>query len=192
MLLLILAVLWGIVLIPPALQRRAERNRVRSVDRFRRRLQVLAPPGTPPAAPVASRPADAARPFGASRSHVALVVAPLAVPLPVAERPAEPVPAPAPAVRPTRAVLLRRRRRLLGGLAAAAAVTLVAALISGAALAWAAHVAGDVALAGYVAGLRRLRRLAEERAAKVRYLPVAEPAQSVPPVEAPARRSVRV
>ena len=43
MVLLILALLWSIVLGPWAWRARTERRRMRSVDNFRRRLQVLAP-----------------------------------------------------------------------------------------------------------------------------------------------------
>ncbi|MGH2668735.1 MAG: hypothetical protein ACRDH5_06395, partial [bacterium] len=86
--------------------------------------------------------------------------------------------APRPSVamaRTSRAQVLRRRRRVFGGLCLVAALTLVPAvafpglrLVLGV-----AHLLVDAALTAYVVGLRRLHLLARERAAKVRYLPVA-------------------
>jgi hypothetical protein len=75
--------------------------------------------------------------------------------------------------------VLRRRRQVFAGLCLTAVLTLALALtvpglrpvLGG------AHVLVDVALAAYVTGLRRLRQLALERKAKVRYLPVAIPVE---------------
>ncbi|MDQ3943913.1 MAG: hypothetical protein M3357_01915, partial [Actinomycetota bacterium] len=72
MVLLVLAVLWGIVLIPPALRNRAEARQGRSVENFRQRLEVLAPPAVPRAA----RPPSAVRPAGSSPPRVAMVAEP--------------------------------------------------------------------------------------------------------------------
>ncbi|MDQ3946903.1 MAG: hypothetical protein M3357_17455, partial [Actinomycetota bacterium] len=76
---------------------------------------------------------------------------------------------------PSRADVLRRRRQIFGGLCLTAALTLgLAVAFPGVRLILGAvHVLADAALVAYVTGLRRLRQLARERKAKVRYLPVA-------------------
>ena len=166
MVLLVLAVLWGIVLIPPALRNRAEARQGRSVQNFRKRLEVLAPP----AVPLASRPATAVRPAGSAPPRVAVVAEP-GLRLGLSPPPSKP----APALRPSRAAVLRRRRQVFGSLALVAVAGLVVAVaFPGLRLAaGAVHLLAGAALAAYVAGLRRLHRLARERTAKVRYLPVA-------------------
>ncbi len=192
MVLLVLAVLWAIVLIPPALRNRAEARQGRSVENFRKRLEVLAPP----AVPRASRPPSAVRPIGSSPPRIAAVAQPGPV-LPV------PRPQPTAATRlPSRAAVLRRRRHVFAGLCLASILTLGAALaVPGLRLVLVvAHLLANTALAAYVTGLRRLRLLARERQAKVRYLPVAIIVTSDPvvaaetsparaPAEAPAARS---
>jgi hypothetical protein len=82
---------------------------------------------------------------------------------------------PGPALRPSRAAVLRRRRQVFGSLALAAVASLaLAGAFPGLRfVAGAVHLLADAALAAYVAGLRRLHHLARERTAKVRYLPVA-------------------
>ncbi|MGH9036161.1 MAG: hypothetical protein ACRD0O_10380 [Acidimicrobiia bacterium] len=165
MVLLVLAVLWGIVLLPPALRKRAEARQSRSVENFRKRLEVLAPPAVPRAA----RPPSAVRPIGSAPPRASLVAEPGPVPPPAGPRPAV-------ATRQfSRVDVLRRRRQVFGGLCLAAFLTLALALafpglrlILGV-----AHLLADTALAAYVTGLRRLRRLARERKDKVRYLPMA-------------------
>lgn len=172
--LLILAVLWSIVLGPWAWRARTERRRMRSVDNFRRRLQVLAPVSD---VPRAARPSVAARPAGAARPAVALIASP---PAPFVARnaaaSASRPPPPKSSVRPSRALLLQRRRRVLAVLVWAMLVTLAGGAVPALRLLWAAHLVIDLALVAYVAGLRRLRRLAVERAAKVRYLRAPAPA----------------
>jgi len=190
MVLIVLIVLWSIVLVPPAWQAHVERRRARQVDAFRRRLSVLAPA---PDTPLARRPMDAARPFEAARAHVAVMAPRNVVRLPVAE--AEPVeytvlsgdtPEPpggelgavaadAAARRAdrarTRVDVLRRRRQVLVGLMAAAVISWAAAFVVGDIRIWALHGVMVLALAAYLAGLRRLKLLAVERRAKVRHLP---------------------
>jgi hypothetical protein len=70
---------------------------------------------------------------------------------------------------------MRRRRQVFGGLCLAAVFTLALTVVfPGLRLVLGVtHLLADAALAAYVTGLRRLRRLAGERMAKVRYLPVA-------------------
>lgn len=171
MVLLVLAVLWGIVLLPPALRKRAETRQGRSVENFRKRLEVLAPPAVPRAA----RPPSAVRPVGSAPPRASLVAEPGPVVPPSRPRP-QPQPRPLASSRQfSRVDVLRRRRQVFGGLCLAATLTLTLALaFPGLRLALgAAHLLTDAALAAYVTGLRRLRQLARERKAKVRYLPVA-------------------
>ena len=196
MVLIVLIVLWSIVLVPPAWQSRAEARRARQVDAFRRKLAVLAPA---PDTPLARRPLDAARPFEAARAHVAVVAPRNVVPLPVAEPRVEAEPVEydtdgvalaaaaaahlrrAERVR-TRTDVLRRRQRVLTGLMAATVVSLAGAFVVGGVRAWAVHGLVLAASAGYLAALRRLKKLALERKAKVRYFPA-----TAAPVAAAAR-----
>ena len=190
MVLIVLIVLWSIVLVPPAWAAHSERRRARQVDAFRRRLSVLAPA---PDTPLARRPMDAARPFEAARAHVAVMAPRNVVRLPVAEE-AEPVEydtgelsavaASAAARRADRArarvEVLRRRRQVLMGLMAATFVSLIAAFAAGDVRMWTVHGVVVVASAAYLAGLRRLKKLAAERRRKVSYLPT-QTAASAPP-----------
>ncbi len=167
MVLLVLAVLWGIVLIPPALRNRAEARQGRSVADFRKRLEVLAPPSVP----LASRPATAVRPIGSAPPRMSVVADPAlsrALPPPAPSKPGH-------ALRSSRAAVLRRRRQVFGSLGLAAVASLVVAVAFPGLrfVAGAVHLLTAVALAAYVAGMRRLHHLARERRAKVRYLPVA-------------------
>ena len=193
MVLIVLIVLWGIVLIPPAWQSHAEARKARQVDAFRRKLSVLAPAAD---TPLARRPMDAARPFEAARAHVAVVAPRNVVRLPIAAAQAVEYPltsgdtpgppgedlvaaaaAEAAARRAGRARarvdVLRRRQQVLVGLMAATVVSAASALLLGDLRLWAAHGLVVVAFAGYLSGLRRLKRLGIERRAKVRYLPAA-------------------
>ncbi len=208
MVLIVLIVLWSIVLVPPAWTAHVERRRARQVDAFRRKLSVLAPA---PDTPLARRPMDAARPFEAARAHVAVMAPRNVVPLPVAnaerytvlsgDAPEPPsgdlsaVAASAAARRAERARaqvdVLRRRQQVLVVLMAATVGSLAAAFIVRTPLAWAAHSVVLVAFAAYLAGLRRLKRLAVERRAKVRHLPApaAAPAPSTAGARGEARRA---
>lgn len=186
MVLIVLIVLWGIVLIPPAWQSHAEARRARQADAFRRKLSVLAPA---PDTPLARRPFDAARPFEAARAHVAVMAPRNVVALPVPPRAheeaeydtgeLETVAAAAAARREergrARAEVLRRRQQVLTGLAVATPVTLMAALLFGRPWAWSLHAAVVVGFAAYLGALRRLRKLELERHAKVRHLPAVAP-----------------
>ncbi|HEV7534020.1 MAG TPA: hypothetical protein VGP90_00205 [Acidimicrobiia bacterium] len=185
MVLIVLIVLWSIVLVPPAWQAHAETRRARQVDAFRRKLSVLAPA---PDTPLARRPMDAARPFEAARAHVAVLAAPNVVALPVAEAheveydtgDLDTVAASARARREerahTRVDVLRRRQQVLMVLMGATATSLVGAFVVGQAWAFALHGLVVAVFATYLVGLRRLKRLAVERRAKVRYFPIAAPA----------------
>ncbi len=174
MVLLVLAVLWGIVLIPPAVRNRKEARQGRSVENFRRRLEVLAPPPVPRA----TRPSSAVRPAGSAPPRASLVAEPGPVPTAPRPRPVAAILAGTPRVpgrRPSRVDVLRRRRQVLGvlGLVAICTLAVTLAFPGWRLLLGGAHLLADAALAAYVIGLRRLCRLAQERRVKVRYLPVA-------------------
>jgi hypothetical protein len=194
MVLIVLIVLWSIVLIPPAWQSHAEARRARQVDAFRRKLSVLAPA---PDTPLARRPMDAARPFGAARAHVAVMAPRNVVRLPVGQTAGveaeaveydtgalESAAAEAAARRAERARarvdVLRRRQQVLLGLMAATVVSFGAAAGLGDLRLWAAHGAVVVASAAYLAALRRLKKLAVERRVKVRYFPAPVAAAAAP------------
>jgi hypothetical protein len=159
---------------------------------------------------------DAARPFEAARAHVAVMAPRNVVRLPVAEAEAveytvisgdtpemtggelSAVAASASARRADRAQarvdVLRRRQRVLMGLMAAAIVSLAAAVLMGDTRLWAVHGVVVVAFAAYLGGLRRLKRLAVERRAKVRHFPAAAAATAPSPASArsePRRAATR-
>jgi hypothetical protein len=194
MVLIVLIVLWSIVLVPPAWAAHAERRRARQVDAFRRKLSVLAPA---PDTPLARRPMDASRPFEAARAHVAVMAPRNVVRLPVPEAEAQPieydtgelsaVAASAAARRAdrarTRVEVLRRRQQVLMSLMVATVVSLVAAFVLGDVRVWTGHGVLVVAFGAYLAGLRRLKKLAAERRHKVRHLP-AHAEAAAPPVAA--------
>lgn len=200
MVLIVLIVLWSIVLVPPAWAAHTERRRARQVDAFRRKLSVLAPA---PDTPLARRPMDAARPFEAARAHVAVMAPRNVVRLPVADAEAEPVEydtgelsavaASAAARRADRARarvdVLRRRQQVLMGLMVATVVSLVTAFIVGDIRLWAAHGLVVIACAAYLAGLRRLKKLAVERRRKVSYLPAQAAASAPPAASSPAAQA---
>ena len=155
--LLILAVIWAAVLLPPYLQNRSESRPADSISTFRNQLSVLerrstmvvGPSG--PVGPAPRRPAPAARPV---------------------------VQAQAQRARLARLEAKRRRRDILVTLLAAAGLTLVLGLFATPVLLL--HLVIDALLGAYVALLVRQRRIAEERSVKVRYL---QPARRAPQVQ---------
>ena len=173
MVLLILAVLWGFVLVPPLLRNRAatrpESQRIRSLRRFRRRLARMSSL-TPPLP--ARRHADASRPAGAARPHVAIIARPGPVATPqTPETPAAPrEDVPLPVARQT---VLRRRRQQLVLLLAAMASTLVLGALPPLRSLWTVHLLLDAVCAGYAVWLRRTHRARLTGRDKVRYLPTA-------------------
>src|SRR2546423_6101247 len=145
---------------PPAGRSPAGAGGARRVAAFRRGLSVLAPA---PDTPLARRPMDAARPFGAARAHVAVVAPRNVVRLPVAAEAEaveydtgalESVAAEAAARRVERARarvdVLRRRQQVLVGLMAATVVSLGAAFVLGDPRLWVVHGAVVVAFAAYL------------------------------------------
>ena len=174
MVLVILALIWVAVLVPPIIRRRSERRPADSISAFRRQLTVLrrtrpyAParglvPERPrahayvagPAAPVTSL--SARRSMATARARQARPVAPRA--LAVAGLPS------------TRTRTLRRRRDVFVVLLGAAVLTLLLGLIPALRVVLYAHLVVDVLLGAYVALLVRQRGVAAEQDMKVRFFP---------------------
>jgi hypothetical protein len=155
--LLILAVVWGVFLVPQVLRARADRGPADSIGSFRNQLSMIErslPDGT-------ARARRQAPPAFQAPAY------PYAVPAYGAAVAAGPVVAGYGA--PTRSELQRRRQNVLLGLLAAVIVTLALGLLFKPA--FALNIVADLALAAYVALLVRARSIAAEREMKVRYLP---------------------
>lgn len=162
MVLVILAVIWAAVLLPPFLQNRSENRPADSISTFRNQLHVLERRSMG-SGPTVNRP-RAARPVTA--------------PVPQARAGS----APAARANFDRARLARlnakkRRRDILVTLLAASGLTLVLGVLMAPVLML--HLTIDVLLVTYVALLIRQRKLAEERSMKVRYLSQSRPAAPV-------------
>ena len=147
MVLLILAALWGAVLIPPALRARAEASPADSIGSFRRQLRILqrTAPG-----PVAS-------------------VTAIHPPWPVS--PARGKVAGRGTSRVSRARVQKRRRDIFFALLAGMAGSLLLGFLPALRVMWGLHVALDVAFLAYVGLLLHMRNVAAERDMKVRFLP---------------------
>ncbi|MGH9278583.1 MAG: hypothetical protein ACRD12_10835 [Acidimicrobiales bacterium] len=158
--LLILAVIWAAVLIPPALRARAEGRPADSITAFHRQLSVLRRTG-----PRTGRGDNHDGEDTYGQGHVAPVRLAAAYGTQVGGRQAHAVAA--------RRQARRRRRDVLNGLLATAAVTLALGAIPALRMLWVIHVVVDVLLIGFVALLIRQRNLATERDLKVRLLPTA-------------------
>lgn len=160
--LIILAAIWAAVLLPPYLQGRSESRPADSISAFRNQLSVLerragASTGYRPTSGAGRRTVRADGPTVAAFGR-----APVAATHRGAGRPGyDPA-------RVARAEAKKRRRDILFTLVAASAITLVLSLVAAPVLV--VHLLIDVLLAGYVALLLRMKRIAEERAMKVRFL----------------------
>ncbi|HEX7277207.1 MAG TPA: hypothetical protein VF244_07510 [Acidimicrobiales bacterium] len=182
MVLLVLAVVWAAVLIPPALRARSEGRPSDSISNFRRQLAVLRRTG-----PKTSRGTDHwARPYASpsptlasvSRLHAAQMAPgrPRPYLAPAGRLPGAPggpgVPSRPRTASAARSRTLRRRRDVLTGLAATVVITLLLAVVTGlASLFVLLHVLADVLLVAYVALLIHQRNAAAERDMNVRFLP---------------------
>lgn len=149
--LVVLALIWAAVLVPPMLRARAEARPADSISHFRSHLRVLQR-----TSPTAVRAANTLR-------------IPNFAP-----------PTPTPSYRLTRnyspeaarrARTLKRRRDVLCTLLALMAGTLVLGLLPSLRMLWLAHLVLDVVFGAYVAMLIRARGLAAERAMKLRFMP---------------------
>ncbi|HUQ63441.1 MAG TPA: hypothetical protein VM121_06795 [Acidimicrobiales bacterium] len=173
MVLVILAIIWVAVLVPPAIRARAEARPADSISAFRRQLRVLH----------RTRPA-----WGGRGPAPDAWAAPSAVPSAVAALHSRSVGNVSP-IRPIRSAqsfqaasarsrTMRRRRDVLVALLASSGATLLLALVGLGMMLW-INLLVDACLIGYVALLIRQRNLAAEREMKVRFLPrspLAEPA----------------
>jgi hypothetical protein len=148
--LLILAVIWAAVLIPPMLGARAEGRPADSIGDFRRQLSVLrraAPVGTPTSnlaaygtVPFVAAPRTQSRHEAARRRTV------------------------------------KRRRDVFYALVTSMGGTLLLGLVPGMHVLLGLHLILDALFVAYVALLLRMRNAAAEREMKVRFLPHAGPA----------------
>lgn len=176
MVLVVLAIIWAAVLVPPALRARAEGRPGDSISAFRRQLSVLrrARPHSPSA-----RAQEVSRSYGtyspAPPTPIASLTARRAVATGRVTHQPHPIGAPMRRVpvrmSSARSRTLRRRRDVLGALCVLAAATLALGLLAALRVLLLAHLVIDVLLVAYVAMLVRQRTLAAEREIKVRFLP---------------------
>ena len=171
----ILAVVWAAVLIPPMLQNRSQARPADSISAFQSQLSTLqrrtvgesgSGPITPPNGMRAVRPVSAT--YGTAG-------------------PAEFRPVPLGTVDQARLARIdaqRRRRRVLAGLLVAAAATLLLSFVLPPLRTL--HLVIDALLLCYVGLLVRRRKLAMERAAKVRYMNQAQARRQRQPARRPA------
>jgi hypothetical protein len=153
--LLVLAVIWAAVLVPPFVRARSESRPADSIGNFRRQLYVLERTG-PVVVPAAnSLRLGGVRPVPAFRS-------PNRMQSPDALR---------------RARTLKRRRDVLFTLVGVMGATLLLGAVPGLRVLWVLHVLCDALFAGYVVLLVRMRNMAAERDMKLRFIPTvaAEP-----------------
>lgn len=153
MVLIVLAVIWGAVLVPPMMRARSESRPADSIGNFRHQLSVLRRTGPTTMAP----------------AH------PLRIP-----SYARPTPAPTYQMARNytqagarRARTLKRRRDVLFTLLVAMGVTLLMGVLPPFRVVLALHVLVDIVFAGYVALLVKARNNAAEREMKLRFLPTA-------------------
>jgi len=155
--LLILAVVWAAVLVPPWLRNRADARPADSITAFRHRLRVLeraGPPGSPPRIGFASSFRAPTGPVG-----------------PVAYRHRPAGPPPAYSAYSARLRTQRRRRDIFIGMLAAMGTSLVLGLIPALRILWVVHLLVDGLFLAYVALLVHVRNEAVEKEMKVRFLP---------------------
>jgi hypothetical protein len=181
--LIILAVLWAVVLLPPLLRSRSQRTADSIVD-FNFKLDVLGRTNGNLEAPVDESP-SLTRPVGFSPAAGSPVtVSPVTV-SPVMGSPvmgspgvrATPV-RPNPLVRPNPMVhagaaarSARRRRDVMRALALAVVGTLLLAFVTHSVAVWVLQGLADVLAAAYVALWAWMRSVNADRLAKVRYIP---------------------
>jgi len=159
----ILAIAWAAVLVPPVVRARARNRPADSVSEFHRRVNVLRrtggfAPATPPA----------------PRTEAPVLVAP-------AYRP-----------RSSRSLARRRRHDVFVTLLAAVVATGVLGFVPILRVLWIFHAVADVLFVTYIALLIRLRNVEAERDMKVRYLEGSfRGAPAAAPVELALRRSAQ-
>lgn len=157
--LLLLAGVWGVVIYTWIKDHLAEGRPADSIGSFRRQLHVLERTG-----PVSGWARSVTGEWGA-RGRLG----------PARGLPTTPELQLRPSRAARRAAARRRRRDILCGLLAGMGGSLALSFLPGLGVLFALHVALDVLFVAYVALLIRYRSLRAERAAKVRFLPQAQP-----------------
>lgn len=152
MVLLVLAVIWAAVLVPPLLRARAEGRPADSIGNFRHQLHVLQRTG-----PGLVAPANTLR-LGMGMGPYRPIAPGLSI------RTVSPEAA-------RRARTLKRRRDILFGLLGAMGGSLLLGFIPSLRVLWGLHVVLDVLFVGYVALLVRMRNVAAEQEMKLRFIP---------------------
>ena len=174
MVLLLLALIWGALLIS-WLRSRTSTTFSDSVGTFRRHLTVLER-----TTPTVVQPANRLYGNHERRTSPALrTTSSLARPVAPGPVRARPVAANAAALR--RRQSQKRRRDVFFALLAGAVGSLAIALVPGLSIMWSVQVLFDLLLGGYVAVLIRLRNQAAERDMKLRYMTAAHPVRRARP-----------
>ncbi len=155
--LVILALMWAAVLLPPLIRSRTESRPSDSISSFRRQLSVL----------------ERTSPGGSS--NVTDLSARRLAAVPTAQN----VEGPALAGI-TLQQAQQRRRTILFGLGASTVLVVALAAVGGAPVLWATAAGMVGVLVAYMALLVRARQVSMERAVKVRYLPTPVPSQPSP------------
>jgi hypothetical protein len=168
----ILALIWAAVLLPPFLQSRSESRPADSISTFRSQLNVLERRTTGMSGGYGAPTGGTVRPVSPSATFTG-------VPRGTVDR-----------ARLARLEQKKRRRDILVTLLAAAGITLVITLVFSPVLYL--HLAIDLLLVGYVALLVRHKKLAEERALKVRAMaPARARRQGAPGRQAQSQLALR-
>ena len=154
--LLILAAIWGFVLIPPYLQTRRESRPGDSIASFRQQLSTL------------ERTTPGARRSNLARLDVGRYEVPRYQPR---SNVAQLAGRSAPSRSAHRAEIRRRRRDVFVTLLGAVAVSFLLAVIVGNGSVWMLHLLIDAVFVAYVALLVSLQQQSMEREVKVRHLP---------------------
>ncbi|HET9733254.1 MAG TPA: hypothetical protein VFP54_11315 [Acidimicrobiales bacterium] len=151
MVILLLALVWAAVILPPLVRKGAEGHAMDSVWQFSRRMRLL----------------DRASPSGISTTGLGVLgAATRARPLLEPERPLQPSSLPL-----VRAKTIRRRRTVMAVLTGFFFVLTVVAAATGSAMALTLDVLDFLATAAYVVALVNVRARVAERDMKLRFLP---------------------
>ena len=159
--LIILAVLWGVVLVPPLLKSRSRRTTADSIVDFNYKLDVLSRTN-------GHRLGFRRRPTPADTDAFAAPVPGLNAPLPPLPAPIAGVPALSAASAQRSA---KRRRDIFRGLALAVTCSLLLAVSASSALTWTLQIIVDLVALAYVGLWAWARSVQAERRDKVRYMP---------------------
>lgn len=177
MVLLVLAIIWGVLLVS-WLRSRTEGTFSDSVGTFRRHLSVLeraAPATVAPANRLRSGPVAGRTSIPPYRSTISVRgqrIGPSARVAPVA---AAPVRRPSARSAMMRRRSQKRRRDVFFAVVAGVVGSMLLAVVSGVSAVWSVQVFFDLLLAGYITTLIRMRNLAAERELKLTFMPPAAP-----------------